>query len=299
MARKPRIEYKGCLFHVMAKGNNGEFVLANEEDKQMYLELIKKYKERYSFKLYAYCIMDNHVHMLIEQEDTPLSKIMQGIQQSYTQRYNKKYKRTGHVFQQRYKAEICNKDEYLLQLIRYIHNNPAKAGIKEGLNYRWSSHKEYIANSKSELIDIDYILRLFSDNKKRAVSIYKEFMDIEVRDYEDDIDEYLLKEVQYGNVEMDCEKTVEVDEIIKKICEIEKVEIHEITKRSKIQKYSDIRKAIVLISEKYSNTTGTELARKLNIPISMVSKIKSGESKRTEYVDNIIQKFEKKGIIQA
>ena len=91
---------------------------------------------------------------------------MQGIQQSYTQRYNKKYKRTGHVFQQRYKVEICNKDQYLFQLIKYIHNNPVKARLERGLNYKWSSHKEYISNRRSELIEVDYILRLFGNNKK-------------------------------------------------------------------------------------------------------------------------------------
>jgi REP element-mobilizing transposase RayT len=83
MARKPRIEYPGGLYHVMCRGNNGEYVL--KEDKSDYIRFIEKYKERYSFKLYAYCIMDNHVHLLIETGAIPLSKIMQGIQQSFTQ----------------------------------------------------------------------------------------------------------------------------------------------------------------------------------------------------------------------
>lgn len=92
--------------------------------------------ERYDFKLYAYCIMDNHVHMLIEVKDVPLSLIMQGIQQSYTQRYNIKYMRGGHVFQQRYKGILCDKEGYLLQLIIYIHNNPVKAGFESQINYK-------------------------------------------------------------------------------------------------------------------------------------------------------------------
>ncbi|MFA5524102.1 MAG: transposase [Tissierellales bacterium] len=299
MARKPRIEYQGCLYHVMTRGNNGEFVFANTEEKQMYLDLIRKYKEKYSFKLYAYCILDNHVHILIEQEDTSLSKIMQGIQQSYTQRYNIKYKRTGHVFQQRYKAEICDKDQYLFQLIKYIHNNPVKAGLEGGLNYRWSSHKEYIFNNGSELIDIDYILGLFARDKKRAVRVYKEFMDARSREDEEDIEDYLLKEIRYSKADNYEAQIIDIDKIINRICELEKVNIDEITKRSRIQKYSDIRKAVVLLGEKYTNITSTELANKLRIPLSMVSKIKSGESKRTEYVENIIEKFENKGIIQA
>ena len=94
----------------MARGNNGEYIIKDEQDKKHYIDIVKKYKERYQFKLYAYCLMDNHIHMLIEVSEVPLAKIMQGIQQVYTQHYNKKYKRTGHVFQQRYKAVLCNKD---------------------------------------------------------------------------------------------------------------------------------------------------------------------------------------------
>jgi len=88
MPRKPRTEYPGALYHVMCRGNNGEHILT-EEEKPEYIKFIIKYKERYRFKIYAYCIMDNHAHILIETGDVPISKIMQGIQQSFTQYYNK------------------------------------------------------------------------------------------------------------------------------------------------------------------------------------------------------------------
>lgn len=294
MTRKPRIEFKGCLYHVITKGNNGDFILEKAEDKLMYLHLIQKYKERYPFKLYAYCIMDNHVHLLIEQEEMALSKIMQGIQQSYTQKFNKKYERTGHVFQQRYRAEICNKESYLLHLIRYIHNNPCKAGLEGGLNYRWSSHKIYIGNADSELVDIEYILKHFSDDKRRSVSKYKDFMNIKGGNYEDGISEYLLEDFQYHTNEEITKSKEHIDEIILKICNMKNIGLQDLTKKSKIRTYSEIRKAIVLISDKYSETTVSELAMKLNIPVSMVSKIKSGISKRTDDVDQIIREFEEK-----
>lgn len=203
------------------------------------------------------------------------------------------------MFQQRYKAEICNKDQYLFQLIKYIHNNPVKAGLEGRLNYNWSSHKEYISNKENELVEKDYILGLFADNKKKAIQVYKEFMNAENEKIEDDISDYLLEELRYNDRENNDKEIIEVDKIINAICKLEEVNIHEITKRSRIQKYSDIRKAIVLLSEEYSNITATELANKLNIPLSMVSKIKSGVSKRTEYVDEVIEKFKNKGIIQA
>lgn len=97
MARKPRVHYQGALYHVMVRGNNGENVLSEEVHKNKYLEIIASYKEKIDFMLYAYCIMDNHAHLLIEVRDVPLSEIMQRIQQVYTQWFNHKYNRTGHV----------------------------------------------------------------------------------------------------------------------------------------------------------------------------------------------------------
>lgn len=301
MARKPRVDYKGALYHVMCRGNNGEYILKEDEDKQTYLDLIKKYKERYGFKIYSYCIMDNHVHMLIEREEVPLFKIMQGIQQSYTQRYNKKNKRTGHVFQQRYKAQLCNKEQYLLQLIKYIHMNPVKAGLKEGLNYKWSSHSIYDRGKESNLIELEFVLGLFSDTFIKGVKGYKEFMDIKNNNIRS-IEDYLLDEKEYLNKEEEKvieKKRLKIDELIELVCKVEEVKREDIIKRTKIQRYSDIRKAIVLLSEEYVDITNTELASKLNIPLSMVSKIKSGVSKKNEEVKRIIRLVENKGIIQA
>ena len=102
-----------------------------------------KYIDKYNGKLYPYVIMDNHCHLLIEVSKTPLAKIMQLIQQTYTSWYNRNYKRSGHVFEQRYKSIICDKDSYLLSLIRYIHQNPVRAKTAD-INYKYSSHKEYI-----------------------------------------------------------------------------------------------------------------------------------------------------------
>lgn len=89
MPRKPRVEFPGALYHVMCRGNNGESIFSRESDKSLYFALVKKYKKRFDFRLYAYCIMDNHAHLLVETGEVPLSKIMQGIQQSYTQSFNK------------------------------------------------------------------------------------------------------------------------------------------------------------------------------------------------------------------
>ena len=198
MARKPRVHYEGALYHVICRGNNREWIFKEKTEKTKYLEIIKHYKKKLQFKLYAYCIMDNHVHLLIEVNHIPLSKIMQGIQQVFTQHYNKKYQRTGHVFEQRYKAIHCDKDQYLLGLINYIHMNPVRANMEVGINYQWSSHLAYINGDKIGLLDTVFPLSLFEGNLNQQRKRYLDFMSIEdmlikemkPREFSEDIDEF-------------------------------------------------------------------------------------------------------------
>lgn len=177
MARQPRIHVAGAVYHVIARGNNREAVFKESSDKQLYLQLLQHYKEKFPYQLWAYVLMDNHVHLLIRVVDDPLAKIMQGVQLTYTQYFNKKYQRVGHVFQQRYKAKMCRQDRYLLTLLRYIHYNPVKAGISADLNYPWSSHQYYLqAQTSSSLVDIAFVLGLFSEQAADAVQGYRAFM---------------------------------------------------------------------------------------------------------------------------
>ena len=143
MAREPRIHYETAIYHVIVRGNNRAQIFLQEEEKQKYLQIVADYRERYGFHLYAYVIMDNHAHFLIQVEKVELAKIMQGIQQRYTRYYNQSYGRSGHAFEQRYKAKLCSDEKYLLTVLCYIHQNPVKAGLTVGVNYRWSSHSMY------------------------------------------------------------------------------------------------------------------------------------------------------------
>ena len=293
MARKPRVHYPGALYHVMVRGNNGEEVFIDRVHKGKYLNLLALYKETMDFKLHAFCIMNNHAHLLIEVHGIPLSQIMQRVQQVYTQWFNHGNNRTGHVFQQRYKALLCDKNSYLLQLIRYIHNNPVKANLVGGLAYKWSSHNHYIGKETGNFIDTSDVLRMFSENRREALKQYSQFMNHE---YEEEIDFDKFEEFQSGmqvieRENEDKEKELSIDEIIEKVCNNENVNISEITRRTKIQRITDIRKAIVLLSEKHSNIKNIELAHKLNLSISMISKIKSGVSKGAN-VEDVIQRWE-------
>jgi putative transposase len=177
MARKTRIEFPGAFYHVFARGNNKQKIFKDDQDYKVYILDIKKYHERYKFILYAYALMPNHIHFLIETGITPLSKIMQGLQQSYTSYFHKKYKSVGHVFQARYKAILCQRDAYLLELVRYIHLNAVRAVLADSPEkYPWSSHLVYLGYLRQSFIEKDFIFKLLSDNRYAAEKIYIQFI---------------------------------------------------------------------------------------------------------------------------
>jgi putative transposase len=161
MARRPRLFAAGVLYHVIVRGNQRQKTFTSDSDYQAYVERLVRYREKYGYVLHAYCLMPNHVHLLVESSEMPLAKFMQGLQQSYSQYFNVKHHKTGHLFEGRYKAIICQKDEYLLELIRYIHLNPVRAGmVKTPERYRYSGHHAYLQGKATETIDPAKVLSI-------------------------------------------------------------------------------------------------------------------------------------------
>jgi putative transposase len=178
MARKPRIEFEGALYHVITRGNQRQEVFRCAEDYVRYLKILAEYKNRYHYALYGYVLMGNHVHLLMETNEIVLSRILQGINQSYTMYFNRKYATVGHLFQGRYKAILCDKDSYLLSLVKYIHENPIRAGIAKTLEaYAWSSHSSYVDPTRAKgIVDTGLVLRTFSEDPGKARKTYLEYM---------------------------------------------------------------------------------------------------------------------------
>lgn len=178
MARKPRIEFEGALYHVITRGNQKQKIFRTTEDNERYLKILEDYKMRYGFLLYAYVLMENHVHLLMETQKTPLSKILQGINQRYTMYFNRRYATVGHLFQGRYKAILCEKDAYLLALVKYIHMNPVRTGsVKSPGDYYWSSHLSYIGRARSRgIVDSELVLKMFGEDQGKAIRAYLKYM---------------------------------------------------------------------------------------------------------------------------
>ncbi len=161
MARTVRTRGESVYHHIVIRGNNRNNVFQKEIDKESYLEIIKKVKMVEGFKLYAYCIMHNHIHLIINVKGNDLSTIMKRVNVSYAMLYNRRKKQVGHVFQERFKSENIEDDKYLLGALRYIHNNPVKAKmVSRASGYKWSSFNDYI-NQYREVVDIRDIIELF------------------------------------------------------------------------------------------------------------------------------------------
>jgi REP-associated tyrosine transposase len=180
VARKPRVHVPGALYHVIARGNRRQAIFRADADRRRYLDLLSHYRARYLFQLRAYVLMANHVHLLVEVGTHSLAKIMQGLQQSYTLYFNRKYNLVGHLFQGRYKDILCDRDCYLLELVRYIHLNPVRSKIvTDPVDYAWSSHRDYLNSGTAKaaaMVQWEWILEQFAPNPARARHRYGEFV---------------------------------------------------------------------------------------------------------------------------
>ena len=194
MPRQPRTKSKSKVYHCILRGINKQDIFFEKQDYFKFQEILKRSKKIFSYKLYSYVLMPNHIHLEIKDEFHKLSKVMQHIATSYAQYFNKKYKRTGHVFENRYLSKNVETSSYILNLVRYIHQNPVKAGIGKIDKYEWSSYLEYlnINNINEPIVDVEDILSLFFLNKNEGIGAFLEFnkedikfeSSIELMDYE-------------------------------------------------------------------------------------------------------------------
>jgi putative transposase len=175
MPRIAREKSKSGIYHIMLRGINGQVIFEDEEDSSKFLQTLRDYKDKCGYIIYAYCLMGNHIHLLIKEEKEELGITMRRIGSSYVYWYNWKYERSGHLFQDRYKSEVVEDEKYLLTVIRYIHQNPLKAGLVRDISeYRWSSYSDYMEGSE-EIIDFEFILNLFDEDIEKAKSDFKTF----------------------------------------------------------------------------------------------------------------------------
>lgn len=178
MARPLRIEYAGAIYHVTSRGDRREAIYLDDKDREQWLELLGLVCERFNWRCHAWCLMDNHYHVVIETVDGNLSRGMRQLNGVYTQAHNRRHNRAGHVYQGRFKGILVDKESYLLELSRYVVLNPLRAKMVQQLvHYRWSSYRSMIGRaSVPDWLETDWLLGHFGKQRVRAVARYVEFV---------------------------------------------------------------------------------------------------------------------------
>ena len=178
MARPLRLEFAGALYHVTSRGDRREAIYEEDADRERFLSVLAKVCETYHWVCHAYCLMDNHYHLLIETPEANLSKGMRQLNGVYTQTFNRAHDREGHVFQGRYKAILVEKDGYLLELARYIVLNPVRAGMVRSVEeWPWSSYRATTAPARApSFLNTKGLLAGFGRPKRAAIEKYKQFI---------------------------------------------------------------------------------------------------------------------------
>lgn len=185
MATPIRYFQKGSYYHVYNRGNRKQNIFLSNRDYERFLKKLKEYKEKFKISILGYCLMTNHFHFLLRQDDEiPITSFMLGFGTSYAKYFNIKYGEVGSLFQDRFKAKLVEKDAYLLQLSRYIHRNPKEILLRtpgvELASYRWSSYPSYISKDKNDLVDSSFILNYFA--KSNPHEDYKKFVEYDFKD---------------------------------------------------------------------------------------------------------------------
>ncbi|MGV8146463.1 MAG: transposase [Alkaliphilus sp.] len=266
MPRVARRYSESQIYHIMIRGNERKDIFLDEEDKEFFLEIMEIQKDRRTFNLYAYCLMDNHVHLVLDEGDEySISEIMKAIQVSYVVYFNKKYSRTGHLFQGRFRSEAVEDDGYLLAVTRYVHNNPVEAKIVNNAHdFRWSSYNIYIDGEETNyLISKARILNYFGNKTNASITaseVISHFVSFTSEKATENFIEYKMKQ----RVEKVFKSKKDVVSYLERYLLEKKIELDEISKMK------EERDELVQIISGKSNLSIREIATLLKMNRSAV-----------------------------
>lgn len=180
MPRQARLDVPGALHHIMVRGIDKTDIFRDDQDRSLFLERLGLNVSEGGSAVYAWTIMRNHVHVLFKSGKDGISSVMRKQLTWYAQCFNRRHRRTGHLFENRYKSILCDEDNYLLALVRYIHLNPVRAGIVKTVEeldrYPWSGHRTIIGKTTQPWMDVDSVLSQFGGSPRRAINEYRRFM---------------------------------------------------------------------------------------------------------------------------
>lgn len=284
MARKPRVHFPGALYHVTLRGNAGQTIFFDDRDRTRFYLLLQEGTERFRHRIHAFCLMSNHVHLAIQVGDLPLSRIIQNLSFRYTKWVNWRQSRSGHLFQGRYKAVLVNADAYLLELTRYIHLNPVRAGlVKEPEEHPWSGHRGYLGLEVIPWLTTEWVLSQFSERESSARRAYGRFIqDGKKEGYRKEYhagsgtdsrilgdDQFIDRVLEKG--ERMSRHRVSLDRIIREVCKSFSLEERELLMSGRDHRLSRVRGMAAWLVMEYGIGTLGDLSRRTGRDITTLS----------------------------
>jgi REP element-mobilizing transposase RayT len=301
MPRPKRIHYEGAVYHVTSRGNERRKIFLSDEERWLFLRILEEMIEHHGAVCHAWVLMDNHYHLLLETPEANLSFAMKHLNAIYTQKFNKKHHRSGHLFQGRFKAIVVEKDSYLKELCRYVVLNPVRAKmVKHPKDWKWSSYRGTAGQDKLEKwMETDWLLGQFGKNKKQAQAAYKKFVEEGIGQKGSPWDDlhfraYLGTKEFLGKVHETGKKHKYLDvpkyqkdvvrrspeEVLKVIGKVYGVKADEILKSGK--RGFDARDAAIYLLKKESKLSLKELGRRMGVGFSAVGNQWTRIKKRME-----------------
>lgn len=251
MPRKGRKRSNSGIYHIVMRGINRQSIFEDKEDNIKFIQTIQNYQDKCAYKVFAYCLMGNHLHLLLKEVEEPLEQIMRRICGSYVYWYNAKYDRIGNLFQDRFKSEPVEDEKYFLTALRYIHQNPMKAGLASSTwEYKWSSYNEYVI--KRRIVDVDFSLSIFDNDRQKAL---RNFID-----FNNELNDDICLDIENKNRATDEEART----IIKKICKVEAA--------TDLQKFDVSTRNVFLKELKENNLSVRQIERLTGINRGIVQK---------------------------
>lgn len=262
MGRSLRVSIPGGIYHVFQRGNNKEYIFADDEDKLRFMKLLLEHLDKEQFSLLGYVIMSNHYHLIIQLEETPMQGFMHHILCNYARNYNKRKGRSGHVFEGRYQSRYVSNRKYLFDLLRYVHQNPLRAGIcRQVSTYTWSSDHFYRTQNDNSFVNISVVLDSISEDRAESHNTYLDLMeqttDKGIREFE--------------KIAVIGDKMRSLDELLKECCEDESV-LEQIKSCSRSPALTLHKKNFIKTAVENAYSIG-EISEHLGISQSAVSKI--------------------------
>lgn len=276
MPRKPRIHFPGAVYHVMLRGNAGDPVFFNDQDRFRFYLFLQQAIEKFHCRIHGFCLMDNHIHLIVQVAEIPLARVMQNISLRYTKWINYSQGRTGHLFQGRYKALLIDADAYLLQLVSYVHLNPVRAGMTTvPEQYRWSGHLAYLGRGEIPWLTTDWVLSQFSPNLTSARQGYEEYVlnhleeGKQAKYHSGTVEGIILGEDHFAEEALRhaaCDMTPRytVADIVSGICQAYSVDIEQLRAPGKQRPFTEARALAACMVLEAPHLTLTELGKKLN-----------------------------------